>query len=212
MGGICRPSQGLQNLQPCTTYLHTCKIWRPPKTNNRIRMDYPGDNQILICTQRKLTNINRKTSHPLTQDLHTCHSLWCLLHDLCRQRFILFESRTNTERGITLLSDHFARLGLEMHIGTRKTPQKLNASSSHLHVYSTHAFYRSLTPITLPCTFRKNKARNRDTHTRMKNTPSAKKQRSSKQKDDLSPSPSTSSTWGYQFHTHSETITTLPHA
>ena len=32
----------------------------------------------------------------------------------------VFESRTDTEKGITLLSDHFARFGLEMHIGTEK--------------------------------------------------------------------------------------------
>ena len=36
----------------------------------------------------------------------------------------VFESRTDIKRGITLLSNHFARFGLEMHIGTEKNPLK----------------------------------------------------------------------------------------
>ena len=36
----------------------------------------------------------------------------------------VFESRTNIERGITLLSDQFSRFGLEMHIGTEKNTSK----------------------------------------------------------------------------------------
>ena len=39
----------------------------------------------------------------------------------------VFEFRTDTKKGITLLSDHFARFGLKMHIGTGKTPRILNA-------------------------------------------------------------------------------------
>ena len=34
----------------------------------------------------------------------------------------VFESRTNIKRGITLLSDHFARFGLKMHMGTETNP------------------------------------------------------------------------------------------
>ena len=33
----------------------------------------------------------------------------------------VFESRTDIEKGITLLSDHFDRFGLEMHIGMKPT-------------------------------------------------------------------------------------------
>ena len=36
----------------------------------------------------------------------------------------VFESRTNIKIGITLLSDHFARFGLEIHIGTEKKISK----------------------------------------------------------------------------------------
>ena len=36
----------------------------------------------------------------------------------------VFESRTDIEKGITLLSDNFAQFGLEMHIGTGKNPSK----------------------------------------------------------------------------------------
>ena len=36
----------------------------------------------------------------------------------------VFESRTDIEKGITLLSDHFACFGLEMHIGTGGKPSK----------------------------------------------------------------------------------------
>ena len=36
----------------------------------------------------------------------------------------VFESRTNIKKGITLLSDHFARFGLKMHIGTEKKTLK----------------------------------------------------------------------------------------
>ena len=39
----------------------------------------------------------------------------------------VFESRTDIEKGITLISDHFARFVLEMHIVTGKKPQRLNA-------------------------------------------------------------------------------------
>ena len=36
----------------------------------------------------------------------------------------VFESMTDTEKGINLLSDHFSRFGLEMYIGTEKPLQE----------------------------------------------------------------------------------------
>ena len=36
----------------------------------------------------------------------------------------VFESSNDTEKGTTLLTDHFARFGLEMHIGTEEKSSK----------------------------------------------------------------------------------------
>ena len=50
----------------------------------------------------------------------------------------VFESRTNIERGITLVSDHLAWFGLEMHIVAEKKTWILNAYSSCPQVSLTH--------------------------------------------------------------------------
>ena len=50
----------------------------------------------------------------------------------------VFESSTNIERGITLLSNHFAQFGLKMYIGTEKKPWILNAYFFRLPVSLTH--------------------------------------------------------------------------
>ena len=57
----------------------------------------------------------------------------------------VFEYRDNTEKGITILSDHFTWFGLEMYIGTKTIPQSLNAYYSRLLISSMQTFYRSLT-------------------------------------------------------------------
>ena len=49
--------------------------------------------------------------------------LFCMLY-VDNGAFIFFESRTGIERWITLLSDHFARFGLQMHIETGEKPIK----------------------------------------------------------------------------------------
>ena len=92
----------------------------------------------------------------------------------------IFEYRTNTERGITLLSNHFSRFGLKMHIGTEKITLRLNAYYFRHQVYLTHKHYLSLTSPTPPWASRKKKAINRDSHLRTKNIPSAEKHQSSK--------------------------------
>ena len=50
----------------------------------------------------------------------------------------VFESRTDIKTGITLLSDRFDWFGLEMHIGTEKKPQLLNAYFSRPQVSLIH--------------------------------------------------------------------------
>ena len=49
----------------------------------------------------------------------TLFDIFCMFY-VDNDTFV-FESRTNIKRGINLPSDHFARFGLEMHIGTEKT-------------------------------------------------------------------------------------------
>ena len=48
-----------------------------------------------------------------------------------------FESSTNIEKGITILSDHFAWFSPKMHIGMKEIPQRLNPYFYHLQVSST---------------------------------------------------------------------------
>ena len=62
--------------------------------------------------------------------------LFCMLY--VENGAFVFESRTDNEKCITLLSDHFAWFGLEMHIGTGKKYQRLNAYSSRPQVSLKH--------------------------------------------------------------------------
>ena len=88
----------------------------------------------------------------------------------------VFESRTDIKKGITLLYYHFARFGLEMHIGTGKKHQTMNAYFPHPQVSLTHGQYGSLLSPPPTCTYRINKVIKRDAHTRTKNMPNARKQ------------------------------------
>ena len=104
------------------------------RRNTIRRVDVPGTKQSQICMKGKLTKINRTISEPTTRQILVWNSIWYILHALFRQWNIFFESRTDIEIGINLLSNHFARFGLEMHIGTEKKPQILNAYFSHHQV------------------------------------------------------------------------------
>ena len=48
----------------------------------------------------------------------TLFDILCMLH--VDDGTFVFESRADIKKGITLLSDHLAWFGLEMHIGTEK--------------------------------------------------------------------------------------------
>ena len=62
---------------------------------------------------------------------------------------IFFKSRTTLEKGITLLSDHFSRFGLEMHIGTGK-----NLSKTECVFFPPPIFFNTRTiPLTSITTF-----------------------------------------------------------
>ena len=78
---------------------------------------------------------------PVTFSYGTLFDILCMLY--VDDNAFAFESRTDIKRGINILSDHFARFGLEMNIGTEKTPQILNAYYSHPQVSFTHKHYRS---------------------------------------------------------------------
>ena len=60
----------------------------------------------------------------------TLFDIFCIIY--VYDSVFFFEYRTDIKKIITLLSDHFARFGLGMHIGTNPPSQKLNASSSCL--------------------------------------------------------------------------------
>ena len=92
----------------------------------------------------------------------------------------VFESRTDIEKGVTLLSGKFSRVGLEIHIGTGKHPQRLNAYFSRPQVYLIHKHYRSLLSPPPPCPYRNNIVRKRDAHVRTKIMSSAGKHKSSR--------------------------------
>ena len=66
----------------------------------------------------------------------TIFDLFCILY--VDDGEFVFESRTDIEIGITLLSDRFARFGLEMHVGTEEKNQKLNWYFPHPQVSLTH--------------------------------------------------------------------------
>ena len=84
-----------------------------------------------------------------------------------------FESRTDIEKGITLLSHHFARFGLEMHIGMGK-----NLLKTEFILFPPTGFFVART---LPLTdltnstlaLQEKKLIKRDAHVRTKNIPSA---------------------------------------
>ena len=104
--------------------------------------------------------------------------LFCMLY--IDDGTFFFESRTDIEKGSTLLSDHFARFGLEIHIGTGKNPQTLNVYFSRPQVFLIHEHYFSLLSPPPPCPYRRNKVIKRDAHVRTKNISSAVKQKSSR--------------------------------
>ena len=63
--------------------------------------------------------------------------LFCILY--VDDGAFVFESRTDIEKWITLLSDHFTWFGLEMHIGTEKNPRRLNKNFPALSfIYQTN--------------------------------------------------------------------------
>ena len=92
----------------------------------------------------------------------------------------VFESRTDIEKGITLLSDHFDRFGLEMHIGKGGNHQRLNTYFSRPQVSLTHKQYQSLLSPPPPCPYRRKKVIKRYARVRTKNMPSARKQQLSR--------------------------------
>ena len=92
----------------------------------------------------------------------------------------VFESRTDTEKGTTLLTNHFARFGLEMHIVTEGKSSKTECVFSRPQVSLIHEHYHSLLSTSPPCLYRINTVRNRDAHTRTNNTSSAVKHKSSR--------------------------------
>ena len=59
---------------------------------------------------------------PGTLSFGTLFNLFCMIY--VDDGTFVFESRTDIEKGITLLSDHYSWFGLEMHIGTEKPPSK----------------------------------------------------------------------------------------
>ena len=88
----------------------------------------------------------------------------------------VFESKTDIEKGITLLSDHFARFVLEMHIRTGDNHQRLNTHFSRPQVSLIHEQYHSLLSPPPPCPYSRKRVIKRDAHVRTKNMPSAVKQ------------------------------------
>ena len=127
------------------------------------------------CKGKSQRSTRQLASHqPDTFTSGTLFDIFCILYlDNC---VLVFKYKTDIERGITLLSDHFDSFGLEIHIGTGKNIPKTNVYSSCLQVSSTHALHRSLTSPTPPCTPRKKIEKKRDANVSTKNTPSENKQ------------------------------------
>ena len=104
--------------------------------------------------------------------------LFCMLY--VDDGAFVFESSTDIKKGITLLSNHFSRFGLEMHIGTEKNTSKIECVFSPPQVSLIHKHYLSLLSPPPPCPYRRNKVRKRDAHVRTNNISSAQKNKSSK--------------------------------
>ena len=101
----------------------------------------------------------------------TLFDIFCMIY--VDASLFVFESSTNNEKGITLLFDHFAWFGIEMHIGTKEKPRRRNFYSSCLQVSSSHEHYHSLNSPTPLWPSRKKKAIKRDAHMRTKYITSA---------------------------------------
>ena len=108
------------------------------RQNSRRWVDGPRTKQIPICVQRQLTKINRTIGKPPTRHLLVWNTFGSILHDLYRRRHIKKKYRTDIKKGITLLYDHFARFGLEMHIGTKKNPSNIECVFSLFQVSLKH--------------------------------------------------------------------------
>ena len=108
-------------------------------------------------------------------------SSWVIFDLLCMiylyDGIFVFESSNDIEKRINLLSNHFARLRLEMHIRTQKKPQRLNAYFPRPQVSLIHEQYRSHLSPPPPCLYRRKRVIKIDAHARAKNMPSAVKQK-----------------------------------
>ena len=72
------------------------------------------------CKYNSPRSTGKLVSHrPVTFTSGTLFGILCMIY--VDDGAFVFESRTNIKKGITLLSDHFARFGIKMYIGTEKT-------------------------------------------------------------------------------------------
>ena len=171
----------------------------------------PGDTIIQIFAQRQLTKINLATSVSPTFHLRIWHALWSLSHAFCQRRIIfLWIHDWNLKSNFPPLQPLCLVWPQNAHW------QSKNPSNNECIFFLNIGFFNIWTlPLTdhtkSTLSLQKNKLRNRDLHVRTKNTPSAIKQRSSKWKEDFSPSPITSDTWEATSHTLFKTVVTLTH-
>ena len=94
------------------------------------------------CKDNSPISTGKLVSHqPGTFSFAMIFYLFCIIY--VDNGTFVFESRTKIEKGITLLSNHFDRFGLEMHIGTTTPPppQILNAYFPRPHVSLIHKHY-----------------------------------------------------------------------
>ena len=81
-------------------------------------VDSPGIKKISIFLQIQSTG--QLVSHkPCIFTFFALFHIFCIIYVDYDPFF--FESRTNITKGITIFSNHFARFGFKMHIGTRKS-------------------------------------------------------------------------------------------
>ena len=128
-----------------TIYVPNDGIWQ----GTIIRVDGPGIKQSQIYMQIQLTKINWTSIEPPTWHLLVWHFPLSVILALCIWRRIFFKSSINIKRGITLLSNHFSRFGLKIHISTKKS-SKTDCILFLYQVSLTHVHYLSLTSPTPP--------------------------------------------------------------
>ena len=162
--------------------------------NTREQVDCPGTERITIFKQRQLTKINQTTSDLPNRHLQIWHAIWYFMHNLCRRRLIpIWIQDWHQKRNRPLLRQ-LCQVWLQNAHWHKEKSLKIEWI-----FFLPAGFFSTITSLPTDLTnwtlaLQKNKVKNRDTHVMTKDTPSENKHRSSKWKDDSTPSPITSST------------------